>query len=129
MFVKSVSVAAAIAISILSVRAFAEPPATPQAPQVALVAGSLLAHPDRQLVNKTALAWPKSVPVYREAKVVLRYTVEPDGTVDHIETVFAPTNPAFAAAAAAAVSTWTYSQATAPTPNVEAIAYFHAPRN
>jgi outer membrane biosynthesis protein TonB len=126
MYVKTLSLVAAVAISVLSLRAFAEP-AQSQAPeQVAMVAGNLLAKSDRQLIAKSPLHWPKFESVDQEQKVVVRYTIEADGTVDHVEPVFQPRNPAFAAAATAAVRGWVYAPAATATENVEAIAYFHA---
>jgi TonB family protein len=129
MIVKSLAVAAAVAIAALSVRAFAEPSTTTvTAPQVAMVGSNLAVHTPRKLINKTALEWPETVAPNREVKVVLRYTVEADGSVDHIETVFAPANPAFAQAAEKAIEGWSYAPAASATDNVEAIAYFHGRR-
>jgi TonB family protein len=123
MFVKTLSFAAATAIGVLSIRAFAEPVTVPQ---VAAVPAGLAAPVSRQLVTKTQLAWPERVSPYREAEVVLRYTIEPNGTVDHVTAVFAPSDPAFAEAAKSAVENWVYEPSSTATPNAEAIAYFHA---
>jgi TonB family protein len=128
MFVKTLSTVAAVAIGAVSLHAFADQASAPAA-QVAMAPGNLLAKPERQLVNKAQLAWPKGVEPYREAKVVLRYTIEADGSVDHVEAVFAPVNPAFAEAARDAVSRWTYAPSAQATENVEAVAYFHAARS
>jgi TonB family protein len=125
MYVKPLAFAIAAAIGAMSVHAFAEP-ATVAAPQVAMVNTNLVPHETRQLISKTPLSWPKYVPQTREAKVVVRYTIEADGSVDHVEAVFGPHNPAFAEAARQAVSGWTYAPASSATPNVEAVAYFHA---
>ena len=125
MFFKTLSFVTACAIGAFSFHAFAEP-ATVAAPQVAMVNGNLVAKPPRQLISKAGLEWPHGISPYCEAKVVLHYTIEADGSVDHVETTFAPSNPAFANAATMAVSRWVYAPSDAATPNVEAVAYFHA---
>ena len=123
MFVKTASFAVAATIGVLSIRAFADPV---MPTQVAAVPAGLVAHVDRQLVSKTTLAWPTHASPYRETRVILRYTIEPNGTVDNVDAVFAPADPAFAEAAKEAVSSWVYAPSATATSNAEAIAYFHA---
>ncbi|HLY55921.1 MAG TPA: energy transducer TonB [Stellaceae bacterium] len=123
MFVKTASLVAAAAIGVMSIRAFADPV---MPTQVAAVPAGLALHVDRPLVSKTTLAWPTHASPYRETRVILHYTIEPNGTVDHVDAVFAPADPAFAQAAKAAVSSWVYAPSATATPNAEAVAYFHA---
>jgi TonB family protein len=125
MYIKTLSFAAAAMIGVVSVAAFAEPSHSTPA-QVALVSGNLAVHSSRELVNKASLEWPKDASPSYETKVVLRYTVEADGTVDNVQTLISPADPAFAKAARAAVERWTYAPSDAPTENLEAVAYFHA---
>ena len=64
----------------------------------------------RHLVTQPPLVWPHNVSPEREARVTLRYTIEPDGHVDHVEALGTTTQP-FADAAAAAVSARVYTPA------------------
>jgi hypothetical protein len=78
----------------------------------------------RQLIAQPALVWPHNVSQEREAKVMLRYTIEPDGHVDQV-TVVGPAAEPFAEAAKNAISSRIYTPAATPT-IAETVARFHA---
>ena len=94
--------------------------------QVAVAPANISSLTPRQIIRKTPVAYPKSVvPQDREASVVLRYTIEPDGHVDHLEIVKGAT-AAFNNEALRAVGDWLYRPAGKSTPGAVAIVDFHA---
>src|SRR5215469_15318683 len=75
-------------------------------PQVAALPPAIQAA--RVLMHKEPLAWPEKVSADREAKVIVHYVIEPDGSVDHIRAQTGA-EPAFAAAARQAVGHFVYA--------------------
>jgi TonB family protein len=119
---QSLSLAAALLAT--SFAAHAQDGAT--GPQVAIAAANLPSLAHRQLLRKTLVAYPKSVvPEDREASVMLRYTIEADGHVDHVEIIKGSTAP-FNIEAEKAVGSWLYQPANTPTLGAVAIVEFHA---
>jgi TonB family protein len=79
----------------------------------------------RQILQKTPVSYPKSVsPQDREAAVMLRYRIEPDGSVDDIEVIKSSTR-AFNVEAEKAVRGWVYAPGSTATPGT-ALVEFHA---
>ena len=96
------------------------------ASQVSAASGSFSDSPHRQLIHKSQLNYPKSAVLQgREVSILLRYTIEADGHVDHIE-VMRGRGAAFIEEAKIAVTSWIYTPAAEPTPGATALALFHA---
>jgi len=80
----------------------------------------------RHLVAAPPLLWPVGESPEREAKVTLRYTIEPDGHVDHIEVLGGNPHGVFADAAVNAVCNRLYAPAPSATAGAETVVEFHA---
>jgi TonB family protein len=119
------SIIVAVVLFAISTSVQAEDVST-NTPQISAVPGSLASRPHRQLIHKTELIYPGSItPQNREASIVLRYTIEPDGHVDDIEVVKGD-GAAFVREAQRTVSNWIYAPAAEPTMGAVALVQFHA---